>query len=71
MYENNSKIAHTILKHLNKKIQGKSNSVHANYSLMLQAIRLSQRDRELGTPILDKWILRVDNLRLMAVEAKK
>lgn len=71
MYENNSKIVHIVLKHLNKKIQGKLNSVHANYSLMPRAIRLSKRDGEFGTPLLDKWIPRVGDLKLMIVGAKQ
>lgn len=70
MHEKNSKIVHTILKHLNKKIQGKLNSVHANYYSMLQVIKLSKRDKELATPILDKWIPRVDKVRFMEIGAK-
>lgn len=67
MYENNFNIVHTVLENMNEKIKSKLNTVHSNYSLMPQAIRLSQRDKDIATPIMDKWIPRVGDLKLMAV----
>lgn len=67
MYENVSKVVHTILKHINEKIQARLHSVHDNYALMVQAMRLSQTDKELAIPILNKWVPRAERLKLILV----
>lgn len=67
MYENILNFFQIILKHLNEKIQARLNSVYENYSLMMWAIELSQKDKELAMQILKKWVPRAKSIKLILV----
>lgn len=53
---NNMNIVIVVLEHLNKGVQKRLIGIHANYALMLDAIKNLNRDKEIAIPLMDKWI---------------
>lgn len=59
-----------MLTNLNEKIETRLNSIHALYSLLFDAIKKFNDDKEVAIPLFTKWLQRGNELRMMSMASK-